>query len=153
MCHGPGALILATNPTTEKSIFDGARATGFSNSEEAQTPYNDFVNILPFSLEDKIKELGGKYEKANQDWGVKVIWDQGILTGKSPMRIYPANTTSCPPSCPPLNIHYRSKPCFCWASRGKVEGNFGSLIWLCMKQRIAYVKYASRCDLSSSSHL
>lgn len=149
VCHGPGALILATNPTTKRSIFAGARATGFSNSEEALTPYNDFVNILPFSLEDKIKELGGKYEKADQDWGVKVIWDQGVLTGKSPMRIYPANTTSCPP----LNTNYRSKPCFCWASRGKVEGNFGSLIWLRMKQRIAYVKYASRYDLSSSCHL
>ncbi|KIR43669.1 hypothetical protein I307_00292 [Cryptococcus deuterogattii 99/473] len=84
VCHGPGALILATNPTTKKSIFAGARATGFSNSEEAQTPYNDFVNILPFSLEDKIKELGGKYEKADQDWGVKVIWDQGVLTGQNP---------------------------------------------------------------------
>ncbi|OWZ64826.1 hypothetical protein AYX15_03528 [Cryptococcus neoformans] len=84
VCHGPGAFILATNPTTRRPIFAGARVTGFSNSEEAQTPYNDFVNILPFSLEDKIKELGGQYEEADQDWGVKVIWDQGILTGQNP---------------------------------------------------------------------
>lgn len=54
---------------------------GFSNSEEAQTPYNDFVNILPFSLEDKLRELGGKYQKA-EDWAPKVCWDGQILTGK-----------------------------------------------------------------------
>ncbi|WVO17352.1 hypothetical protein L204_105044 [Cryptococcus depauperatus] len=83
VCHGPGALVLANDPATSKSIVSGASVTGFSNSEEAQTPYNDFVNILPFSLEDKLKELGGKYEKT-EDWGVKVLWDKGILTGQNP---------------------------------------------------------------------
>ncbi|TYJ53896.1 hypothetical protein B9479_005445 [Cryptococcus floricola] len=84
VCHGPGALVLAKNPATSKSIISGVNVTGFSNAEEAQTPYNDFVNILPFSLEDKLQELGGKYSKAEQDWGVKVIWDQGVLTGQNP---------------------------------------------------------------------
>jgi putative intracellular protease/amidase len=59
----------------------GAELTGFSNAEEAQTPYNDFVNILPFSLEDRLAAVG-KYVKAEQDWGVKVVYDKGILTGK-----------------------------------------------------------------------
>lgn len=43
---------------------------------------------------------------------------------------------------------YRSKPCFCWASRRKVEGNLGSLIWHTIKRRTAYVKDANRRDLS-----
>lgn len=57
--------------------------TGFANSEEAQTPYNDFEKILPFSLEDKLNELsGGGYQKAEEDWGVKVVYDDGVLTGE-----------------------------------------------------------------------
>jgi putative intracellular protease/amidase len=75
--------VLAKKDDSSESILSGIQATGFSNSEEAQTPYNDFVNILPFSLEDRIKELGGKYTKT-EDWGSKVIWDGGVLTGQNP---------------------------------------------------------------------
>ncbi|WRT63840.1 uncharacterized protein IL334_000765 [Kwoniella shivajii] len=83
VCHGPAALIGAKRPNGE-SIFKGTEATVFSNSEESQTPYNDFVNTLPFSPEDKLKELGAKFVKAEQDWGVKVVYDQGVLTGQNP---------------------------------------------------------------------
>ncbi|WVQ86263.1 hypothetical protein IAT38_008431 [Cryptococcus sp. DSM 104549] len=83
VCHGPAALILATTPSGT-SILSSARVTGFANTEEAQTPYNDFTNILPFSLEDKLGELGGVYEKAGEDWGVHVVWDKGVLTGQNP---------------------------------------------------------------------
>ena len=83
VCHGPAALTLATKPGTSTSILDGVTVTSFSNSEEAQTPYNDFVNVLPFSLEDKLKALGGTYVKAG-DWESKVVWDGGILTGQNP---------------------------------------------------------------------
>ncbi|ORY34233.1 class I glutamine amidotransferase-like protein [Naematelia encephala] len=80
VCHGPAALTSATKPGSSESILSGVKVTGFSNSEEAQTPYNDFVNILPFSLEDKLGSLGGKYEKG-ADWGAYVIVDGIILTG------------------------------------------------------------------------
>jgi putative intracellular protease/amidase len=81
VCHGPAALVLAKGPDG-KSILNGHSVTGFSNAEEAQTPYNDFVNILPFSLEDRLNQLsGGKYTNGG-DWQPKVIWDGGILTGK-----------------------------------------------------------------------
>lgn len=80
VCHGPAALVQSKSPSGD-SILKGAQVTGFSNSEEAQTPYNDFKNILPFSLEDRLQELsGGKFSKAD-DWASKVIWDKGILTG------------------------------------------------------------------------
>lgn len=82
VCHGPGALVLAQRPDGG-SILSGIQATGFSNTEEAQTPYNDFQNILPFSLEDRLKSLGAAYVKAD-DWGVKVVWDGGVLTGQNP---------------------------------------------------------------------
>jgi putative intracellular protease/amidase len=74
-------LTLAIKPGSNDSILKGVSATGFSNSEEAQTPFNDFVNILPFSLEDKIGQLGGSYVKGD-DWASKVVWDGGILTGE-----------------------------------------------------------------------
>ena len=84
MCHGPAALTSARKPNhPDQPLLKGVKSTGFSNAEEAQTPYNDFVNTLPFSLEDKMKELGGLYEKADADWGVHVVNDQGILTGTS----------------------------------------------------------------------
>ncbi|WVR03609.1 hypothetical protein IAU60_000601 [Kwoniella sp. DSM 27419] len=84
VCHGPGGFVSATKPGTDEPLLKGVEYTGFSNAEEAQTPYNDFVNILPFSLEDKLQTLGGKYTKADEPWGVKVVWDQGILTGQNP---------------------------------------------------------------------
>ncbi|KAK4684362.1 hypothetical protein P7C73_g5818, partial [Tremellales sp. Uapishka_1] len=82
VCHGPGGLVLATKPNSSESILAGATLTGFSNSEEAQTPYNDFTNILPFSLEDKLASLGSFVK--GDDWGVKVVYDKGILTGQNP---------------------------------------------------------------------
>ncbi|WWC58119.1 uncharacterized protein I303_100654 [Kwoniella dejecticola CBS 10117] len=83
VCHGPAALIGAKKNGTDESIFNGIEATVFTNSEEAQTPYNDFVNTLPFSPEDKLKELGAKFVKT-EDWGVKVVYDGGVLTGQNP---------------------------------------------------------------------
>jgi len=87
VCHGPAGLLLALTPEG-KSILSDISVTSFSNSEEAQTPYNDFINILPFSLEEKLKSLGGKYGKGD-DWGVKVVWDGGVLTGQNPASARP----------------------------------------------------------------
>jgi putative intracellular protease/amidase len=74
---------LAKKTGTNESILNGVEATGFSNAEEAQTPYNDFVNTLPYSLEDKMVSLGAKFVKAQEPWGVKIAWDGGVLTGTS----------------------------------------------------------------------
>jgi hypothetical protein len=39
--------------------------------------------LARFSLESRLNELsGGGYQKADQDWGVKVIYDGGVLTGE-----------------------------------------------------------------------
>ncbi|OCF41633.1 hypothetical protein I317_04543 [Kwoniella heveanensis CBS 569] len=84
VCHGPVAYTITTKPNSTESVLNGVEATVFTNAEEAQTPYNDFVNILPFSPEDKLKELGAKFVKADEPWGVKVVWDGGILTGQNP---------------------------------------------------------------------
>ncbi|KAJ7591903.1 class I glutamine amidotransferase-like protein, partial [Mycena floridula] len=48
----------------------GKSFTGFSNAEEKAV---NAVATIPFLLEDKIMALGGKYEKAADLFGVKVV--------------------------------------------------------------------------------
>ncbi|EEB95123.1 hypothetical protein MPER_05957, partial [Moniliophthora perniciosa FA553] len=64
-----------------KSIFAGRKVTGFSNAEEEQVGK---VKDVPFLLEDKIKELGGQYEKAAELWAPKVLVDGNLYTGQNP---------------------------------------------------------------------
>lgn len=43
------------------------------------------VDTIPFLLETKItSELGGKYVKADEPWGVKVATDGKLITGQNP---------------------------------------------------------------------
>jgi putative intracellular protease/amidase len=81
VCHGPAALLSAVKPGTSEPLVKGVTVTGFSNDEEKQVPL-DADKALPYWLETKIKELGATYVKADEPWGAKVVWDQGILTGK-----------------------------------------------------------------------
>ncbi|KAJ7667967.1 ThiJ/PfpI [Mycena polygramma] len=80
VCHGPAALVGATD-ADGKSIFAGKAATGFTNAEETQVGK---VKDIPFLLEDKIISLGGKFEKADEPWGVKVVVDGNLITGQNP---------------------------------------------------------------------
>ncbi|CAE6421867.1 unnamed protein product [Rhizoctonia solani] len=80
VCHGPGALVGVTD-ASGKSIFDGRDATGFSDAEEEQVGK---VKDVPFLLETRIKELGGKYTKASEAWAPKVIVDGHVITGQNP---------------------------------------------------------------------
>jgi putative intracellular protease/amidase len=81
VCHGPAALFAAKKDGGEKSVLDGKRVTGFSNTEEEQVKMKD---AMPFSLEDELVKAGGKYEKAEEAWGEKVITDGLIITGQNP---------------------------------------------------------------------
>ncbi|QRV90970.1 chaperone protein HSP31 [Ceratobasidium sp. AG-Ba] len=80
VCHGPGALV-GVKDESGKSIFSGRNATGFSNAEEEQLGK---VKELPFLLETRIKELGGKYTKAEKGWDPKVVVDGHLITGQNP---------------------------------------------------------------------
>ncbi|CAE7179503.1 unnamed protein product [Rhizoctonia solani] len=79
VCHGPGALVGVTD-ASGKSIFDGRSVTGFSNAEEEAV---HMVEEIPFLLETRIKELGGKYTKA-KDWDPNVVVDGHVITGQNP---------------------------------------------------------------------
>ncbi|PPQ71779.1 hypothetical protein CVT26_007613 [Gymnopilus dilepis] len=80
VCHGPAALTSAVD-ANGKSIFAGRTATGFSNDEEVQAGK---VKDVPFLLEDKIKQLGGNYVKADKPWAEKVVVDGHLITGQNP---------------------------------------------------------------------
>jgi putative intracellular protease/amidase len=66
VCHGPGGLVGAKD-ASGKSIFAGRNVTGLSNVEEDAI---GGTSLVPFLLEDRIKELGGKYTKAADPFGV-----------------------------------------------------------------------------------
>ncbi|KAJ7592004.1 class I glutamine amidotransferase-like protein [Mycena floridula] len=80
VCHGTAALAEATD-SQGKSIFVGKSFTGFSNAEEKAV---NAVATIPFLLEDEITALGGKYEKAADLFGVKVVVDGNLYTGQNP---------------------------------------------------------------------
>ncbi|KAG2348836.1 class I glutamine amidotransferase-like protein [Suillus weaverae] len=85
VCHGPAALVGVTDEFG-KSIFAGKPVTGFSNVEEEQV---NKVKDVPFLLEDKISSLGGKYEKAAEPWGPKVVVAGNLITGQNPASGHP----------------------------------------------------------------
>ncbi|KAF8591579.1 class I glutamine amidotransferase-like protein [Ramaria rubella] len=85
VCHGPAALVGVTD-TDGKSIFAGRKFTGFSNAEEEQF---QGVDTIPFLLEDKISQLGGKFEKAAEPFGAWVVVDGKLITGQNPVSAAP----------------------------------------------------------------
>ncbi|TFY82352.1 hypothetical protein EWM64_g1663 [Hericium alpestre] len=85
VCHGPAALVNVTG-ADGKSIFDGKTATAFSLVEEQEVGK---VESVPFQIEERIKERGGKYVKAAEHWGVKICHDGTLLTGQNPASAKP----------------------------------------------------------------
>jgi putative intracellular protease/amidase len=85
VCHGPAAIVGVTGEDG-KSIFAGKVATSFSNAEEQEI---GFVEEIPFLPEDRIKSLGGTYEKADEIWGVKVVHSGNLFTGQNPASARP----------------------------------------------------------------
>lgn len=85
VCHGPAALVGAKDESG-KSIFSGRKVTGFSNAEEEIAGWTQSV---PFLLEDRMISLGGKYEKAPEPYGIKVVLDGKLYTGQNPASAKP----------------------------------------------------------------
>lgn len=79
VCHGPGALLGATDPSGDP-LVKGKRVAGFSNTEEEAT--GNTKNV-PYLLEDKLKEQGGLYERA-ADWAPFAVQDGNLITGQNP---------------------------------------------------------------------
>jgi putative intracellular protease/amidase len=79
VCHGPMCLPQCNKPDGTP-LVEGKAVTGFKDSEERGA---GLVDICPFLLESKLKEMGGKYECAD-DWNSHVCVDGKLVTGQNP---------------------------------------------------------------------
>ena len=60
VCHAPAAL-KHVKSTNGEPLVTGKKVTGFTNTEEALVQLTD---VVPFLVEDMLKENGGIYSKA-----------------------------------------------------------------------------------------
>jgi len=63
-----------------QALVKGKHVTGFTNTEEAAVQLTD---IVPFLLEDELKDKGGIYSK-KADWTSYVVTDGLLITGQNP---------------------------------------------------------------------
>jgi putative intracellular protease/amidase len=79
VCHAPGVLRHAKAPDGAP-LVQNKGVTGFTNSEEAAVGLTD---VVPFLVEDMLKQNGGNYSKA-EDWQIHVVHDGLLITGQNP---------------------------------------------------------------------
>lgn len=79
VCHAPGVL-KNVKGNDGKSLVNGKKVTGFTNSEEEAVGLTD---IVPFLVEDMLKANGGIYSKG-ADWSEFVLEDGLLITGQNP---------------------------------------------------------------------
>jgi putative intracellular protease/amidase len=79
VCHAPVALVNVRGKNGDY-LVKGKRVTGFTNSEEEAV---GLTNVVPFLLEDRLKERGGIYSKA-ANWAPYVQVDGKLVTGQNP---------------------------------------------------------------------
>jgi len=85
VCHAPGVLLHARS-ANGTPLVEGKAVTGFSNTEEAAV---GLTGIVPFLVEDELKNAGGNYSKG-VDWQAHVVCDGNLVTGQNPASSEPA---------------------------------------------------------------
>ena len=79
VCHGPAGLVAAKR-SDGRPVVEGLRVNAFTNSEEEGV---GLKGVVPFLLEDRLRELGGRYEKG-PDWQPYAVRDGNLITGQNP---------------------------------------------------------------------
>lgn len=79
VCHAP-AVLRHTEAPDGTPLVKGKSVTGFSNTEEDAVQLSE---VVPFMLEDELKEKGANYSKAD-DWHPYAITDGNLITGQNP---------------------------------------------------------------------
>lgn len=85
VCHAPAALV-NVRTADGKYLVSGKRVTGFTNDEEEAV---GLTTVVPFLLEDRLKERGGNYQKT-ANWAPYVQVDGQLVTGQNPASSAPA---------------------------------------------------------------
>jgi putative intracellular protease/amidase len=75
------AALFSSVATNGDWLFSGYKVTGISNNEESMLKLNE---KLPYSIEDRFKELGGNYSKALIPFASHVVEDRELVTGDNP---------------------------------------------------------------------
>lgn len=79
VCHAP-AVLLNAKLVNGDYLVKGKKVTAFTNTEEEAV---GLTNIVPFLLEDALKEKGALYSQAD-DWNSNVVTDGKLITGQNP---------------------------------------------------------------------
>lgn len=79
VCHAPSVLLNVKDSSGEP-LVKGKKVTGFTNSEEEAVQLTD---VVPFLLEDELKNKGGVYSKQG-DWASYTVTDGLLITGQNP---------------------------------------------------------------------
>lgn len=85
VCHAPGVFRHTKGPNGSP-LVSGRSVTGFTNTEEEAA---GLTEVVPFLVEDSLKQNGGKYSKAG-DWQPHVVTDENLITGQNPASSQPA---------------------------------------------------------------
>ncbi len=80
ICHGPAALVKVRN-SEGKPLVAGRKLTSFTNMEERLVMLHD---VVPFLLEDALKEQGAEFESALLPMFSHVVRDGHLITGQNP---------------------------------------------------------------------
>jgi len=79
VCHAPAALVNVLGKDGEY-LVKNKHVTGFTNAEEEAV---GLTTVVPFLLEDRLKERGGIYSKG-ANWVSYVQVDGKLVTGQNP---------------------------------------------------------------------
>ncbi len=79
VCHGPAGLV-NIKLNSGKYLVDGKKINAFTNEEESEVK---LTNVVPFLLENRLKERGAQFEKSGL-WQNHVVSDQRVITGQNP---------------------------------------------------------------------
>ncbi|KFC20534.1 type 1 glutamine amidotransferase domain-containing protein [Chryseobacterium sp. FH1] len=79
VCHGPAGLV-NIKLKNGKYLVDGKKINAFTNEEETEVKLE---KIVPFLLEDKLKDRGAIFEKSEK-WKPHVTVDKKLVTGQNP---------------------------------------------------------------------
>lgn len=79
VCHAP-AVFKKVFIKPDQNIVGGRTVTGFTNTEEEAV---QLTNIVPFLVEDMLKENAGEYTRGD-DWAPHIVVDGKLITGQNP---------------------------------------------------------------------
>lgn len=79
VCHGVAGLVSARG-SDGQSVVHGKRVNSFTDAEEKEAGKD---GVVPFLLESRLRELGGRFEGA-ANWQAFAVRDGLLITGQNP---------------------------------------------------------------------